>query len=797
MLKNYFTFAWRNLMRNKSFSLLNIGALTLGLAGACLVFLLIQYETGFDADHPDRDRIYRVVQHSSYYGENYTQAMPYPFPETFRGDFGDMIEALTIVDANEDNIIISIDEGSKSNRYQEEKVAFVNQDYFEIFPRQWISGDPTKALVEQKSVVISESLALKYFGEQDPLGKVIRFSNQYDLKVTGVVKDHPTQTDLPFNMLISIDLGEEDKRGWEGWDATSGRVHCYLKVKDESHANLLDRQLEGYFSAHSQEEFAKSVVMFLQPLSDIHFDNRFNNFNDRVISRRTLWAIGLVGLTLLITSCINFINISTVLAASRSKEIGVRKVLGSARLQLVYQLMFETFLVTMISLAGALVLVRLGMTQMNKMLGYDFDLGIFNLMHLSWFLLGLIILVCFLAGLYPALLMSGFKPIHALKKSGMVISTRKGVSLRSSLVVAQLVISQILVISALVVTSQLKYFLEAPMGFDQQALIEFPLPVKGKEIVEQLTHKLSQSSAIHALTFSNTGAAASDVWGGSFEYEDGNEMLEVSTQVKFVDANFIETYGLTLLAGENLTDLDSATMFLVNESFVKAMGLTQTQALGRQVKFWGTDAPIVGVIKNFNTTSLHDPIKPCIFQVGPRRYFKGAIKIAPQNMERAISDLEVAWSEVFPQHIFEYRFLDETIERFYSEEKKLSQLVKIFVTLAIIIGAMGLFGLISFVAKKRTKEVGVRKVLGASAGSVVLLLSRNFILLTVLAFMVAAPISYYVMRSWLTNFSYQVALTPRVFLIGLSISLLIVIFTIGFQTLRAAQANPVDALRDE
>ena len=251
--------------------------------------------------------------------------------------------------------------------------------------------------------MISESLAQKYFGEQNPLGKIIRFSNQYDLKVTGLVKDHSKQTDLPFNMLISIDLGEEDKRGWEGWDATSGRVHCYLKLKDKRQAPLLDQQLEGYFGDHWQEEFAQSVVMFLQPLSDVHFDTRFNNFNDRVVSPRTLWAIGLVGLCLLITSCINFVNISTVLAANRSKEIGVRKVLGGARFQLVKQLMLETLLVTLIAMGGALLLVKLGMTQMTKMMGYDFDLAIFNLSHVFMFLLTLLVLVCLLAGLYPAL----------------------------------------------------------------------------------------------------------------------------------------------------------------------------------------------------------------------------------------------------------------------------------------------------------------------------------------------------------------------------------------------------------
>jgi ABC-type lipoprotein release transport system permease subunit len=709
------------------------------------------------------------------------------------------LEGLTIVDANLNSAIVGIPTGNDIQRYQEESgIAFVNQDYFEIFPRQWISGDSKTALTEQKSVVLSESLARKYFGDKDPIGRLIHFDNQYDLKVTGLIKDHSRQTDLPFNMLISINLGEKDKRGWEAWDATSGRVHCYLKLKDNRHTSLLNQQLEGYFGKHWQEEYAQSVVMFLQPLKDIHFDARFNNFNDRVISRRTLWAIGLVGLSLLITSCINFINISTALAANRSKEIGVRKVLGSARSQLVKQFLLETLLVTFIAMVGALVLVEIGVAQMENLMGYSFTFEIFDGTNLLFFLLTLIIAVCLLAGLCPALLMSGFKPMQAMKNSGMIQPLQSGFSLRSSLVVAQLVISQILVICTLVVTSQLEYFLEAPMGFNKQAIIEFPLPIKGKDKVEQLTGKLVQSSAVQSLSFSNTGAASSDVWGGSFEYDNGMEVLEETTQVKFVDENFIETYGLQLAAGENLIKSDSATMFLVNESFVKAMGLQQNQeAIGQHVKFWGTDAPIAGVLNNFNTTSLHDPIKACIFQVGPGSYFRGAVKTHPEGLEKAIKDLEQAWTTVFPEHIFEYHFLDETIERFYSEEKKLSRLIKIFVSLAIVIGAMGLFGLISFVARKRTKEVGVRKVLGASAGSVVLLLSRNFILLTLVAFLIAAPVSYYVMQSWLTNFSYQIALNPGVFAVGLGLSLFIVLVTIGFQTLKAAMANPVEALRNE
>ena len=785
-------------MRNKIFSLLNIGALALGIGGACLVYLLLQFETGFDKHYPDRDKIYRVVQESSYYGKNFTQAVPYPFPETLRGDFGHMLEALTIVDANEDNVIISVDQEGTRHRYKEAQgVAFVNQDYFKIFPRQWISGDPNTALTQQKTVVLSQSLARKYFGNQDPLGRVIRFSNQYDLKVTGLMADHSPQTDLPFNMLISINLGEEHKRGWEGWDATSGRVHCYLKLKDDYHAAQLNLQLEDYFGKHWHEEHAQSVVMFLQPLKDIHFDSRFNNFNDRVISPRTLWAMGLIGLSLLITSCINFVNISTALAANRSKEIGVRKVLGGARLQLVRQLMMETFLVTFIAIIAASALVRLGLVQVKQILGYDLSLEVVDIAGLIFFLLALIIVVGLLAGLYPALMISGFQPIQALKKSGFIKGSRSRISLRSSLVVAQLVISQILVICTLVVTSQLKYFVEAPMGINKDAVIEFPLPVRSKEHVEQITNRLAQSTAVKSLTFSNTGASSSDVWGGSFEYDNGKEVVEKSTQVKFIDENFMETYGLQLSVGENLIKSDSATMFLVNESFVTAMGLEENQVLGKYVKFWGTEAPIVGVLQNFNTTSLHDPIKACIFQVGARSYFRGAIKVYPQHLEQAIKDLEEAWVAVFAENIFEYSFLDENIERFYSEEKKLSKLVKLFVTLAIVIGAMGLFGLISFIAGKRTKEIGVRKVLGANATSVVMLLSRHFILLTLVAFLLAAPASYYLMQSWLANFSYQIPLRPEVFVAGLVLSLLIVLLTIGYQTLKAAWANPVDALRDE
>ena len=785
-------------MRNKLFSFVNILGLSLGIGGASLVFLLIQFELSFDQQHPDGDRVYRVVLENNYYGKSFTQAIPYPLPESLRGDFEE-IEALTIVDANLQNPIISVQTGNKNERYKEERgIAFVNPDYFEIFPYQWISGNPKKALGEQKSVVLSESLAHKYFGEADPMGRIIRFDNQYDLKVTGLVEDAPKNTDLPFNMLITIDLGEEDKRGWEGWDASSGRVNCYIKLKDVKEASYLNLQLKDYFGKHWQEEFAQSIQLFLQPLSDLHFDNRFDNFNSRVTSRRTMWAMALVGLCLLITSCINFININTVLAVHRSKEIGVRKVLGSARIQLIIQLLLETLVVTLIAVSGALVLIQFGLVKMETLLGYRLSLGFFDAATFGTFLLVLIIIVCLLAGLYPALLISGFKPIAAIKKTGVNISSRSGFSLRSSLVVTQLVISQILLICTLIVTSQLNYFIKTPIGLVKEAIFEFPLPIRGKDKVDLLTNYLQTSSSISSISFSNTGATSDDAWGGSFEFDNGNEVIDEYTQVKYIDEKFVKTYGIVVDEGANLPKADSATMFLVNEAFVKAMGLdSNKQAVGQYIKFWGMEGPIKGVLRNFNTTSLHTPIKACVFLVGAGSYFRGAVKVSGTNMNQAIADVKKAWLVVYPENIFEYHFLDETIARFYSEEKKLSRLVQIFVSLAIVIGGMGLFGLISFVARRRNKEIGVRKVLGATAASVVLLLSKHFMVLTLFAFLIAAPISYYVMSSWLTNFSYQVDLRIWIFILGLLISLFIVGLTIGFQTIKAALANPVDALKYE
>ena len=798
MLKNHLVTAWRNLWRNRFFSLLNIFGLALGIGGTVLIFLLIKFEISFDTHHPNQDKIYRVVVDDNAHGDHrFTQAVPYPLFDALREDFNE-IENLTIVDANFQSPIITVDRNSNSVRYKEERgIAFVDPDYFEIFPYQWLEGNPKSALADQKTVVLSESLAKRYFGGQDPLGQIINFDSQFDLKVTGLVEDAPKNSDLPFNMLISFNLGEENKRGWDSWDASSGRVNAYLKLKSTADEAYINSRLKSYLTKYWDDAFAAKTYLSLQPLGDLHFDSRFANFNSRVVSRKTIWAMGLIGLFLLVTSCINFINLNTVMAARRSKEVGVRKVLGSPRLQLVYQFMSETLIVTCIAVLVALVLVQLTFFKIEHLVGYDLSIGFFNGTTLLTFLLLIVVSVCLLAGLYPALLISGYQPILAIKNK---INTPTGSSLsfRKSLITVQLVISQVLVICTLVVASQMDYFINKHLGFDKEAILEFPMPVRNKENVRSMANLLEGNAQIKSVSFSSTGASSDNSWGGDFTFENGQEVINQYTHVKFMDENFLTTYGIGLGAGENLVQADSANMFLVNEAFVKAMGLADPElAVGQYVQIWGKEAPIAGVIKDFNTTSLHELIKPCVFMVGAESYHMGAVKITGNDISSTIASIDNAWSSTFPDHIFEYSFLDETITAFYDGEQRISLLFKVFAALAIIIGSIGLFGLISFIANRKIKEIGVRKVLGASVGNIVVLFSKEFVLLTIIAFAIAAPIGYYTMRSWLANFNYHIDLGVGIFILAVLISLLIVLVTIGYQSIKSAISNPIESLRYE
>jgi ABC-type antimicrobial peptide transport system permease subunit len=535
--------------------------------------------------------------------------------------------------------------------------------------------------------------------------------------------------------------------------------------------------------------------MTLQPLRELHFDTRFGTFGERTVAKSTLVALSMIGVLLLITACINFVNLNTALAVRRSKEVGVRKVLGSTRPQLVLHFLAETATVMLLAIVISLALAEVVLVQLQSLLGYRLELQLFGDAAIPIFLLTLLILVTISAGFYPALHLSNFNASQALRNK---LSSRysEGLPLRKGLVLIQFAISQALIICTIVISSQMAYFQKADMGFNREAIVEVELPANERDKLARLKNQLLQHTAIKHVSFSNTGAASGNKWTGNYSLRDSAEVKEGRANIKFIDQDYIATYELKLLAGEGIAATDTLKKYIVNRTFAEETGYGDNLdgLLGKYVKIWRQEAPIAGVVNDFNTSSLHTKLDPVVL-VMRHNYWLAGIKIDLQNRKSALAAIEQAWSSVYPEYVFGYTFLDETIVKFYEDEQKTARLMDIFTVVAIIIGCLGLFGLVSYMATQRTKEIGVRKVLGASLADILNLFVKEFALLIGVAFVIAAPVAYYFMQSWLADFAYRIELNSGIFLITLIVTFLIALLTVGYKALRSALANPVDSLR--
>jgi putative ABC transport system permease protein len=798
MLKNFLLSNFRTLWKNRTHTFINLAGLALGITCSVLIFLIVKFELSFDSHHTQKEKIYRVV--TEYFKEQpsgFGSGMTYPFPPALRNDFADL-KYVALVDANMSPPVITIpDANGKDRKFKEKKAAFVDPEYLKMFDHEWILGN-NEALSREKTVVISESTAKKYFGNESPMNKVITFNNEFDVTVTGVIKDPPLNTDFPFHVLLSSKLGA-DKRGWEDWGATASSLNCYVLLGDQVSKEAFEAKLKGwhlkYFKGNNEED-GKFRTYFLQPLKEIHTDTRFGNFNQRVVSKESLFTLLLIGLLLLATACINFINLNTVLIVNRSKETGIRKVMGSTRGQLVFQFLAETALITVIALLISSGLVELSLIYLEPILEYKLSFDPLTDPLTLLFVLALPIVVTILAGLYPAISLSQFQPVQALKNK-LAGKPGQGMTLRRGLIVFQLMISQALVVCTIIAVQQINHFMTQPLGINSEAVIEFNVPENKPETIHRLTEQLTNLPSVANVSLSNTGSTSGNQWSGDFEATVKGNLIKEQAQVKFADANYVSTYGIRLLHGENLPDSDTVNRFLVNVAFTKELGYDNPEdALGTEVNLWGNKAIVKGIVNDFHSTSLHQDKGPVIITTSASAYYIGAVRLATNSRE-AIAQVQKVWEEVYPKYVFEYTFLDETIEQFYKAERRNSYLIGIFAGVAILIGCIGLFGLISFMAKNKTKEVGIRKTLGASVGQVVALFSKEFIVLVAISFVLSAPLSYYFMNEWLKNFAYRITPGVMTFLLGIGVSLLVVFATVGIKSYRAAVANPVDALRDE
>jgi len=801
MLKNYLITAFRNLWRSKGSTLINLSGLTLGVTTSLILFLLVRNQSSFDDFHSKKGRIYRAVYSSDgNQGRNYTAGVPPVFPDAFRIDFPEAEEVIfTSYRGNGAMVTIPQEQGA-AQKYEETRgIVYTEPGYFRIFDRKILMGDGLKGLDEPNEVILSKSYALKYFSKIDAIGEVLSFEGK-EYKVTAIVEDNPSNTDLPFEVLLSY-ITIKKERDEVGWNSIWSDEHCYFLLKQEANIAEIERRIPDFVKKfYGQNSDNSSYSM--QSLAEVHFDDRYGNYNYKTVSIQMLTALGVIGIFLIITACINFINLVTAESIKRSKEVGIRKTLGSSRSQLIAQFLGESSLITIIAVLLSIGFAQLGLSLLNPFLDLHLSIDFVHDSTLWFFLAGVTAVVGVLSGLYPSMIVSGFKPIFAIKNQ---INNRNssGFILRRGLVVLQFFISQFFIIGTIVLVSQMNYFRSKDLGFKKDAIITIPIPENEGSGAEGASSRMkafqdevSNIGGVELTSLCRTPPSSGSVQSTDFTIEGEEEPFD--TQLKMGDAHYLELYGLQLIAGSNIHDSDTARGFLVNEKLTAMVGFNNPQdILGKKISTAGQNLPVVGVVKNFHTMSLHEPIEATILFSRIRRYEAISMKINPANVQKTIKEVQSKWETTYPNYIFSYKFLDEEIKEFYEQEERMSTLLTLFTSVAIFIGCLGLFGLATFMANQKTKEIGVRKVLGASVESIVLIFSKEYVKLILLGFALAVPVAWYVMNEWLSDFAYKIEIGPSTFLIGLGITFLIALITVGYRSVRAATVNPVDSLRTE
>lgn len=791
MITNYFKAAWRSLKRFKTHAVINISGLALGIACIILIFAMVKYHLSFDTFHPNKDRIYRIVTAFHEDKIRYNAGVPFPLGDAFRNDFA-VSEKLARI-ASLGKKVISTSHDKKF----EEDIAFADPSYFDILHYPLLTGTSASILKEPYTTIITERIAKKYFGTTDAIGKTIQLDDTLHFTVTGILQNIPANTDFRAEIYFPFDnlknhspwLVEKD---W--WLNVNRGMQCFVLLKPGVAATDVNNKLLPAISAKYYDKEAAKLFQFeLQPIADIHFNPALNGY----IEKKNLWVMAFIGLLLIITTCINFVNLTIAQALGRSKEIGLRKVLGSYRGQIFLQFIIETAVVVFIAMLLAYLLAQLVLPYLNHLFDVQLRINILGDTYLLLFLPLLFLSVVLLSGAYPGMIIAGFQPILALKNK-LSQKNAGGLSLRKGLVITQFAISQLLIIGTIVIANQMRYSTEANPGFRKDAIVMLPVPDNGASKLSTLRSLLSQIPGVEQVTFCGNAPATVKSPSTSILFDTRTEAEKFAIYNRAGDANYVGTFGLQLLAGRNLLPSDTAREFLVNETTVKNLQLASNEAvLGKQVDINGGKGSVVGVVKDFHTRSFHEAIDPIFISTISDNYSNCAIKINMDQFQKMEPVMAKAWKDVYPQYFYKYAFLDEQLAEFYKLDMMIFRLIKMFTGISIIIGCIGLYGLVSFMAAQRTKEVGIRKTLGASVESIVWLFSKEFIYMLLMAFVVAAPLAWLVMSRWLDTFAYRINLGVSVFVLAIVISIIVVMLTVGYTAIKAALMNPVKSLKSE
>jgi len=796
------TLAWRNLMRHKAFTFINVLGLSVGITCCLAITIFIRYETSFDTYHQKASRTYRVVEDfKSAEQVQHWNTTAYPLAEALRNDFKE-IPLVTQAAGPLHRLFKIEDEHGNVARY-EDHALMVDPFYLQVFDFTWLAGNPETALSQPNSVVLTESIALKYFGtamheKQSVLGKHILLENKDELTVTGLIADAPHNTGLPYSLLIPYEFFKKNNpyfaNNWSGnyQGTTFVTLEAGQSVRD------LEQRMAAWKKKYLKPEDDRRITYALQPITEAHNDVVYGaGPGSYTLPQKFIYAATGIAFFVLLIACVNFINLSTAQAANRAKEVGIRKVMGSSRLGLVTQFLRENSLLLAFTLVVSLALTQMALGYINQTLAIiDLHLTMDLQAVSTAFAIGVVVMA--LACLYPAVVMSSYKPIEALK-SRFSGGAEQGITFRRTLIVFQFAIVQIFIIGTIVVAAQMKYFKTKDLGFTTEAIVITYL--HGREHDETLREQWLANSAIADVSFASSSPLRSyhDRYGTSFHLPHQAEEEGQEAEMKGTDVNYLSFYNLTLLAGRNFTTVeDSLKEFIVNEKLIASLHWTPEQAIGQRLTINEGEGTIVGVVKDFHNESLQDDITPCLLINWKPFLGVANIKIAKnQNMEATLAFIEKTWKARSPDGIYYYDFLDKTLARKYSLQHMVFQGFTAFALLAISIGCLGLYGLLSFMALRKTKEVGIRKVLGASVAQIVGLFSREFITLLVIAFVIAAPLAGYFMNAWLHDFAYRISLSWWMFALGMGLTVVIMLLTIAYKSIKSALANPVEALRNE
>lgn len=811
MLRNFFKTAGRNILKYKSYSLINFIGLTTGFALALLILTYVRSELSYDRFHERADRLYRI----KYVAPNGLElaSSPPPIAPVMKDFFPEVEEVARMYSRN-----VSIARPETEESFEETNVFFADSTITKMFSFDFISGNPAEALKDKFTVLINEAMAKKYFGDKDPLGESLLFQGKHSFKVAGVVKDFPENSHIRFNMLVpydnmfdlETDQAAQILRNNLAMNFIISHSYTYVLLKPGADPGNVDNNMEAFLKKYAQPNLIVGQIFTLMPITDIHLKSELLVEPRPTNSMTNIFIFAGVGLLTLIIACINYINLSTAQSFARVREVGIRKILGSLRYQLISQFLAESFLFCLIAVILSFAVFYAALPLLNTLTDKSLAFGEVVDRELLLYATVIVLGITLLAGTYPAYFVTHFNSITALK--GQASDLHGSHFLRRALVVFQLFIACILLSGSLLIVKQLDFLNTRPLGFQQEHIINVPLFSSNLNGIfrqndstfwvrlQSFRDAIESQTGVRGTTLSSTAPGLGAIFRGTvpegFTQQDNMFIANLSA-----DEDFLATYDMALLAGRSFNkslgnDVNDA--FIVNETAVKEWNWeTPEQSIGKTLNREGKQGKVIGVVRDFHFTSLSTAVSPMVIEMNPNQYNLLSIKFENANIQPTIDKLEAKWNEMFPEKTFQFNFLDEQINNQYENFRNFGTIIQTFTFIAILISCLGVYGLVLFVVQRKVKEIGVRKVLGASVPGILRLIYKDFVWLLVIGFVLAIPVSYYLMNQWLMNFTYRTSIDVSTYFLSFLLVVVVVALTIGYQALRASLSNPVDSLRSE